>query len=294
MKVHLKNVITIVLLLVNYMVFGQYLDMELGRRISNLNGDELGAEWSPDGSRLLFQSVEEGQSKVFIYYLEKDTMLLIDHPDFNFRNPVWHPDGNRIVFDSYQNSHDFIFVYDLESYQISKLFNRKINCKAASFSSSSRQVFFNGYDELAGRWEIYSYDFIYDNLNKLTETKFGVGDPDISSDGKLISISKTNPFNSNITFGLINWYGEKDGKFVEVDGEYAIWGPVGLKVYFIDDKGGNNELYSIWKNGTHLEKLTDTNRQIASPAVSPDGTKIALSVKTDHGWDIFLLLFEDY
>ncbi len=290
-----RNVIVIFLLLVNYTLIGQYLDMDSGRNISNMQGDELLPEWSPDGSKLLFQSNLDGKNTIYIYNLVTDTIIFFNSSELNFRNPVWHPEGDKVVFDSDYSGRDFLYAINLKSHKITELFNRNIICKNATFSSSDRQVYFTGYDELNARWEIYSYDFVYDNLNKLTTSKFGVDNPDVNTKGKLIAISKTNPFNNKNSIELINWYGEKYVKFSEMEGEMSTWDPMGLKLYFISNNvDGTSDLNSIWKDGSHNEKLATHASGLSWPAVSPDGAKIAISVKTKKDWDVFIIPFEDY
>jgi len=275
-------------------VSGQYLAIIDGENISNMIGDEVDAQWSTDGSSLLFQSKENENSIICIYHIETDTLQCTSNIDYNFNNLVWHPDGDKIVFDSDKNGIEYLYVLDLETNEIKPLFNRKIRCRNASFSESSRQVYFTGYDELAKRWEIYSYDFIYDNLNKLTSFKLGCSNPEISNNGKLIAYCKQNPFKGTKSIDVINWYGESVISFKDFDGDFPTWNPSTFKIFFIsyiDNKEG--ELYSIWKNGTHLERLTDDTLEIQSPSISPDESKIAVSVLTENGWDIYVVLFDE-
>jgi len=274
-------------------IAGQYINISNGNNISNTFGDKVDAQWSADGSSLLFQYKENENSIICIYYIEADTLQCTSNIDYNFNNLVWHPDGDKIVFDSDKDGIEYLYVLDLETNEIKPLFNRKIRCRNASFSESSRQVYFTGYDKLAKRWEIYSYDFIYDNLNKLTSFKLGCSNPEISNDGKLIAYCKQNPFKGTKSIDVINWYGESAIRFKGFDGEFPTWNSSTFKLFFIsymdNDKG---ELYSIWKNGTHLERLTDDTLEIQYPAISPDESKIAISVLTENGWDIYIVPFD--
>lgn len=291
----IKNAFVIILLLVNYNLIAQYIDIDSPQKIIALEGDDMLPQWSPDGSKLLFQSKRGDNISLYVYSIISDTSHHYNNPKIKFNNPVWHPGGEKVIFDSDMNGSDYLYALDLKSNKIDKLFNRKIICKNASYSSSDRQVYFTGFDELTGKWEIYSYDFIYDNLNKLTDTKFGTDDPVINGKGKLLSIIKENPFTNKTYFELINWYGEKFPAFGETEGDMICWGPMGLKLYFITNNiDGSNELWSIWKDGSHLEKLTDYNGSLSSPSISPGGSKLAISVEKDNGWDIVILPFDDY
>jgi len=285
-----RNVIIIVLLLVTCVVNAQYINLSSGLVISDHQGDELDAHWSPDGTMLLFSLIVEEANQLCIYDFGKDTVEIISEEQINFRNPVWHPDGDKIVFDSDHEGRESLYVFNLVSGSITNLINRDIRCREANFSNSSRQVYFTGFDEIGNSWEIYSYDFIYDNLNKMTDSKFGTTDPVISHNGKHVIVLKTDPFNGKVSLEFLNWYGEKEGDVRNFEGENIAWDKTGLKIYYVEKEGDSlRELYSIWKDGSHIEKLTDSNFDIAFPSVSPDGNRIAVSVQTTDNFDIYIL-----
>jgi len=295
MQIITRNVIIIVLLLANCVAKAQYINPDSGIVVSDHYGDELNANWSPDGAMLLFNLIVDEENQLCIYDFERDTVVIISVNRVNFRNPVWHPDGDKIVFDSSHEGHDFLYVINVNSGAITNLLNRDIRCREASFSNSSRQVYFTGFDEIGNSWEIYSYDFIYDNLNKITDSKFGTTDPVISHNGKHIIASKTDPFNGSVSLELLNWYGEKEGGVRSFEGENVAWDKAGLKFYFVKKESDSlRELYSIWKDGTHIEKLTESNFDIATPAISPDGNRAAVSIRNDLGWDIIVVSLDDY
>jgi len=295
MQILVKWLFFIALIFIKCEIYGQYLSIRSGVNVTNIPGNELDAKWSDDNKSLLLLSIDNGVSRLYLYKLDEDTLVDISNPDYNYRNPVWYPGGDKVVFDSDKNGYDFLYLLDMNTMKVDPLFDRNIRCRNASFSSSKRQVYFTGYDELNDRWEIYSYDFIYNNINCLTNHKLGCDDSDVSNDGKQIVYCKLNPFNQLKNIMVINWYGEPIFGFDQFPGEYPTWDPSSLKLFFVsemDNKQG--ELYSIWKDGSHMERLTNDEIEIAYPIVSPDGTKIAMSVLTESGWDIYILSFDDY
>ncbi len=241
----------------------------------------------------MFESIEDKTSSIYLYQLTNDSLFRLSDKNYNLKNPTWHPDGNKVVFDSDKEGFDYLYMLDVVTMKVYPLFNRRIRCKNATFSSSSRQVYFSGFDELKDCWEVYGYDFIYNNLNKLTESCAGSSYPDIYNNGKQIVYCSTKVDSSLMV--IINWYGEQILMFNKFNAYYPSWGPAGFKLFFIstmDDENG--ELYSIWKDGSHLERLTHDNIKIANPVISPDGTKLAMSALTQNGWDIFIIDIIDY
>jgi len=275
----------------------QNINIANGKNITNGTlGNCFASSWSDDGNYLLFISlIDENNNRLCFYDIIKDTVTCISEANYDFNNPIWHPDGRKIVFDSDKNGVEYLYAFDIETKAIHPLFNRKIRCRNASFSASSRQVYFTGYDELADRWEIYSYDFIYDNLNKLSDYKLGCSNPEVSNNGKLIAYCKENPFNATKHIDIINWYGEPTISFNEFDAEFPKWSSSGFKLYFMSHKEiEEGEIYSIWKDGSHLERLTNDILETQDFSISPDETKIAVSVLTDNGLDIFIIPIEEY
>ncbi len=274
--------------------YGQYLNIANGDYISNSLDDEIYPQWSSDGERVMYQSVNNNKSTICIYQLEEDTVLVFSNENYNFNNPTWHPDGDKIVFDSDKSGTEYLYIFDLTTNTVKPLFSRKIRCSNASFSTSSRQVYFTGYDELNDCWEIYSYDFVYDNLNKLTNYKLGCNNPQISNNGKLIAYCKENPFKGTKNIDVIIWYGEPVISFNNFGANSPTWNNTGFKLYFtseMDNKYG--ELYSIWKDGTHLERLTNDTIKMQNPSISPNGTKMAISVLANNNWDIMIINIAD-
>ncbi len=56
-----------ILMIVNCHVYGQYLNVDDGKNITGMPGDELNAEWSQDSESLLFQSVHNGKNTIYLY-----------------------------------------------------------------------------------------------------------------------------------------------------------------------------------------------------------------------------------
>ena len=260
-----------------------------------LGGDKLFPKWSDDGSQLLFQSNQNGNWDIYLYDLEKDSLRQLTIDLANEQHPVWVPGKQQIVFDSDRGGVNYLYQMDLVSGKIDFLFQREIVCREASFPPTKRLVYFSGFDRHSEEWAIYSYDFVSDNLNDLTNLKGDCILPSISPDGKQVLLqrkSQSYPYNRLV---LLNWYGNQEGEIDSIPARDPGWGPGGLKIYFIsgqDDLRG--EVYSIWKNGTHLERLTEDGLSVRTPAVSPDGTKIALAVLKENSFDIVIIPLDEF
>lgn len=83
------------------------------------------------------------------------------------------------------------------------------------------------------------------------------------------------------------------GETVAVDFLVRCFTPISDEIVFWSDRGGNRDLYVIASDGTHERQLTDTSIWEFSPAVSPDGTRIAFIGRegptTDDPMDLYVI-----
>lgn len=63
--------------------------------------------WSPDGSRIVYQTQNAGRSQVWIVDLDGSHSSRLSDGNFFDHDPEWHPDGERIVFSSARRSSGF-------------------------------------------------------------------------------------------------------------------------------------------------------------------------------------------
>jgi Tol biopolymer transport system component len=64
------------------------------------HGQDVRAVWSPDGSRIAFQSDREGRYQIWTMDPDGGTPVDLSQDESDDRHPVWSPDGRRIAFDS--------------------------------------------------------------------------------------------------------------------------------------------------------------------------------------------------
>ncbi len=74
------------------------------------------AEFSPDGSRVLFLSTRTGHKEVWVCDSDgNDARRLTSLEALSVWQPRWSPDGTRIAFSAFLNEHARAFVMDVES-----------------------------------------------------------------------------------------------------------------------------------------------------------------------------------
>ncbi len=283
------------LVFIPFVLSAQPFSIDSGMNITHSPGNDLFPKWSPDGNKLLYQSDRNGNWDIFIYDFLSDTSFQLTSSPTNEQHPVWFDKARRVVFDSDRNGQEKLYVLDTATKEIKLLFNRDIQCREASFGENDNLVFFAGFDEHVKKWEIFSYEFYYKNLNRLYG-KSGVNCfPEVSPEGGNIIFLNYESDLSRSEMVMINWYGNVIrvfDKFYFLDPSFAV---NGHKIYFVSNKDNpQGEVYSFRTDGSHPERLTNDNYFVRCPVVSSDGSMVALSVKTDSIFDIFIIPLEEY
>lgn len=65
------------------------------------------------------------------------------------------------------------------------------------------------------------------------------------------------------------------------------WSPDGLRIAFVSDRDGNDEIYVVYINGADPVRLTDSGSQDKAPTWSPDGSSIAFASNRDGNFEVY-------
>ena len=277
-------------------VNAQDLNIDSAFRIALPGSNELNPSWSPDGKQLVFQSDQAGNDDLFLYNFDKDTIIRLTSSKADQRNPVFMPGGNQIAFDSQIGDKVYIFKIDPATMQQEVVFKRNLFCEAPSFSPSGRLMAFIGYDKASETWQIFSYDFISDNLNQLTRFKHKqVFRPLFAPNGKVILFGTEEtipPYTRSLK--EINWYGKDVQELDTLLATSYCWTPDSYRIICIrKDHGKKNQMISVRKDGSSVFYLSSDLLEKSSPAVSPNGKKLAIAVKSGNDFDIVIVNLDD-
>jgi len=236
--------------------------------------------WSPDSKKLVFSATENGddQFDIFVYNLPESSIKNMTSSENDELNPVWHPDGDKLIYDKVIDSTTNIFVYNPSSKTEKPLFNRDIRSRQGSYSMDTMLVCFSGFDIIADNWQIYTYDFIYDNLNQLTKSEFNSQNPVFSPNGKHIIYEEVDSSSKTI-LKMMNWYGKSELSIDTLEGSNAFWDNDSWRFNYISKTLNDEELISLRYNGQSPLQLISKQTNLKDFIISPDKLYYAMVLK---------------
>jgi Tol biopolymer transport system component len=136
------------------------------KQLTDNDRDNFSPAWSPDGHRIVFDSVLKQEEEIFIIDADGSNETQLTLNDLFDAHPAWSPDGSRIAFES-MRSGDFstdIFVMDADGGNETRLTTEGVIDFAWS-PDGSRFLFSSDRDEDR---EIFVMDADGSNLTQLT------------------------------------------------------------------------------------------------------------------------------
>ena len=200
---------------------------------------ESGPQFSPDGSKIAFESTRSGAYEIWI--CRSDGSDLIQLTQFNSISgtPRWSPNGQQIVFDSrvFGNGNTDIFVVDSRGGLPRRLTSAASSAKVPSWSRDGRWIYFAS--DRSGGYEVWKMPSTGGPAVQVTRRGgFGAFE---SPDGKFVYYAK-----GRTVPGL--WRIPTDGgEETELIGSlepgyWGYWAVVETGIYYLDmtDKPGIN------------------------------------------------------
>ena len=216
--------------------------------------------WSPDGSRIAFDSKRGPDS--YIYVINSDgsglTRLTDDSSDDSF--PVWSPDGTQIAYASYRDGWYYIYVMNTDgSEQIELTDNAAMDTNPVWSPDGSKIAFFGV--EIDGEFPLWRHIYVVNangsGLTRLTDDNANDYCPLWSPDGTRIVYMSGRDGNGEIYVmnadgsGLTRLTDDSASDFLPV------WSPDGKQIAFVSERDGNWEIYVMNADGSGQTNLTN-------------------------------------
>ena len=135
--------------------------------VTNGPGDDLGAAYSPDGSRIAFASNRDGNFEIYVVDADGANPVRVTETDANETEPAWSPDGQRLVFQSDASGAPQIWIMNADGSGPQALTAGPANMEPA-VSPDGAMIAFSSIRD--GNYEIYLMDIDGENERNFTNT----------------------------------------------------------------------------------------------------------------------------
>jgi len=257
-------------------VAGQSKAISLAYQITH--ADNATPALSPDGKRMIYESVTEGKEQLFAMDLDDSNSIQLTHGPDGHEDPAWSPDGQKVALVSDENEFQVIYVMNPDGTEMSRLTDKDSHTIHPNWSPDSKKVIYCSSDDLhppkKNPSEIYSVDIETKNIVRLISGGINTF-PSWSPDGRHIVFRKIiEPNNSEI------FVANKDGgephnltNNPAFDG-WPSWSPDGTKIAFGSNRNSNYQIFIMNADGSNVCLLASTEGRATEPRWSPDGNLV--------------------
>jgi Tol biopolymer transport system component len=226
-----------------------------GERLMTKGGHTANSPaWSPDGKKLAYASVRDGDNEIYIMNVDGSGQLQLTNNDINYdSNPTWFPDGNRLAFSSKCTFSNYSCIYSMDSNgrNVFQLTQDDKNYEPNT-SPDGKTLAYKSLDGLV---------LLNLQTGEITHLVNGsnVYSPSWSPDGTqiaYISRNSQNGQNSDIFLVKVN-----DGVVTQItSNDYYVgdpsWSPDGKMLVYYTDQFGSGEICIMKTDGTFVLRLT--------------------------------------
>lgn len=250
---------------------------------------ETGPQFSPDGSRVVFESTRTGTYEVWMCRSDGSELVQLTHLNSMTGTPRWSPDGREIAFDSRSPGNADIFVMDSHGNLPHQLTRGPSSDVVPSWSRDGGWIYFAS--DRTGAWQVWK--IAHSGGSEVQVTRHGGFAPVESPDGKYLYYAK------GLTLPGLWRVPVAGGEEVEIIGSlepgyWGYWAVTKGGIYFLETAKGTNPGFVFFDLATHHTKRlfnleNPPAREAPGLAVSPDGRSILYSQIDSLSRDITLV-----
>ena len=228
---------------------------------SNTAGDNL-ANWSPDGSRIVFRSLRDGNPELYVMNADGSAQRRLTTTPGPEAYPSWSADGSRIYYTNFAVGNGDVFAMDADGTGTPvNLTNSPALDSRAVGSPDGRTLAFSSTRN--GGSAIFTLDLGSGRLRQVTDVSVNAVTPNWSPDGSLIAFSTC----ESCTTPSDIYYIRKNGTGLHRvtadfgNNQWPFWAPEGERIAFThwaDTTTLLSDVYTVGIDGGHPTNLTDS------------------------------------
>jgi Tol biopolymer transport system component len=125
------------------------------RKLIGTQFDEVDAQPSPDGTRIVWKSERSGSSEIWVSDATGENPLQLTNRSGMCGTPRWSPDGKWTTFDNYTRKGVQIFVVDVEGRNLHPITDGSYPSEVPSWSRDGKWIYFAS--RRTGNFEVWKH-----------------------------------------------------------------------------------------------------------------------------------------
>lgn|GEM_PF-3162242 len=273
---------------------GQLADFWIEEEVAGTFASASSLIWDPTEHLLFLAEDEQGIAQVFRIdpgsgKSEKLTNDTISKIALSFDQA-----NDKLLISLVKAGKKTVIRHDESILNAEPLIPRQLQHEQAHVNAKGNMAAFIGKEENERHWNLYTYDFVYNNLNKLGSTNADHAYPLWSPNADLLSFESRQPDESFTKLRVIHWYGKIHLEIADNDYhiKQASWSPNNQWLAYVMENFGSSKLVICRKNGTDKTIIYESSRKISYPVWSASGSSIAFMLSDDNGQTKIYQLFQ--
>jgi CubicO group peptidase (beta-lactamase class C family) len=235
--------------------------------------------WSPDGRRIAFTSMRDGNSEVYVMKADGSGQRRLTRGPAQDSVRAWSPDGRKIAFVRQRARGSDVYVVNPDGGGQRRLTRNAEPSYDVVWSPDGRKIaFLSRRDDNS---EIYVMNADGSGLRNLTRDPAGDSTFAWSPDGRKIAFASKRDGTWHVHLMNADGSGLRNLTHGPASDSTPAWSPDGRKIAF----GRDREIYVMNADGSGQRNLTRSPASDGNPAWSPDGRKIAFG----RGGEIYVM-----
>ena len=214
--------------------------------LTNTGGNDRTPAWSPDGARIAFASMRDGNFEIYVMNADGTGQTRVTNDPATDIDPAWDPTGDFLVFTSTRDGNSEVYITNLDGSLQTRITNHTASDGEAAWSPDGRRIAF-----VSDRVRNFDYDLFT-----------------MKPDGTDLR-----------QVPLPNAPGEC--WVIGPDFSHPDWSPTGERLVFANN--GDEEciaeeqvgrIETVRPDGSGRQAIVDDLFNVQEPAWSPDGTRV--------------------
>ena len=250
-------------------IYTMNYDVSQVTRLTNNSGDEGNPDWSPDGSKIVFESDQSGEYEIWVMNADGTNSIQVTTMTHSY-SPQWSPDGTRIAFYTRQDNNNIIYTMNPDGSGLVQVTDPAVSAYDPYWSPDGTRIAYHTARTTPG---IYAINADGTNPTLLLASEgVGIAYMAWSPDGARLALSRTTPdYNFDIYIYDLTTSTLTRVTTTQYNHNSVDWSPDGYYLIFHSNRDdiSNFEIYTMTATGHRITNISN----LSSAESQPDWTR---------------------